>query len=68
MPDPSQPTIRAAVAAAVESSPDLAENPLMKFLQTMTPEQESVAEHLIELDRKEIQAELERLQAEESAA
>jgi hypothetical protein len=32
------------------------------------PEQESVAEHLIELDRREIQAELERLHAEESAA
>ena len=67
-PDPSRPSIRALAVEAIEAKPELAENPLLKFLRTMTPEQEEVAEHLLALDRRELEAELERLRAEESAA
>ena len=61
-------SIRAAAIAAGKASPQLAENPLIKFLQTMTPRQEDVAEHLRERDRREVEAELERLHAEELPA
>jgi hypothetical protein len=36
-----------------EVPPELADNPLAKFLQTMTPQEEEVLEHLAELDRLE---------------
>ncbi len=67
-PDPSWSSIRAAAIAAVEASPELGENPLIKFLQTMMPEQEEVAEHLLGRDRREVEAELERIRAEDQSA
>ena len=36
-----------------EASSELADNPIVKFWQTMTPQQRQVAEHLAELDRQE---------------
>ena len=54
-PDPPRPSIRSVAVATVEAKPQLAENPLIKFWLTMTPEQEEVAEHLLELDRQELE-------------
>jgi|HubBroStandDraft_2_1064218.scaffolds.fasta_scaffold1436824_1 hypothetical protein len=44
--------------------PELADNPIVKFWQTMTREQEEVLEHLLDLDRREQARELECAQAE----
>ncbi len=60
-----RPTIRDSAADAPK---ELADNPLIAFWQTMTPEQEDVAEHLAERDRLELEAETERARDEESAA
>jgi hypothetical protein len=57
-PDPSPPSIRVATAAAVEASPEFVENRLLKFLQTMSVEEEQLLEHLAELDRREHEAEM----------
>jgi hypothetical protein len=42
---------------------ELADNPIIKFWQTMSPEEELVLEHLAELDRREQARELECLLA-----
>jgi hypothetical protein len=47
-----------------EVPPELADSPLIKFWQTMTPQEEEVLEHLAELDRREQTREDERSQAE----
>src|SRR5437868_4797881 len=56
-PDPPRPSIRSAATTAVESSPELAENRLLKFLRTMSTEEEQLLEHLAELDLRENEAE-----------
>lgn len=47
--------------------PELADNPIVRFWQTMTPDEEDVAEHLAGLDQREHLAELERQRAEAAA-
>jgi hypothetical protein len=66
--DPPRPSIRSAAAAAVEASPELAENRLLKFLQTMSTEEEQLLEHLAELDRREHEAEADLQPADEPSA
>ena len=53
---------------AAEAPRELAENPFVKYWRTMSPQQEDVAEHLLDRDLREHDAEIERLRAEESAA
>jgi hypothetical protein len=67
-PDPPRPSIRSAAVAAVEASPELVENRLLKFLQTMSAEEEQLLEHLAELDRREHEAETDPQRADEPSA
>jgi hypothetical protein len=48
--------------------PELADNPIVKFWQTMSPQEEAVLEHLAELDRQEQEREAEQTEGEVRAA
>lgn len=65
---PPGSSIRSAAAAAVEAEPELAENRLLKFLRTMSAEEEQLLEHLAELDHREHEAGTEPQRADEPSA